>query len=623
MKAVFVMRAVRACERRRRLIAIGAVAIMLVALLPAGASAVLGFTPHSDFSVGTNPCWISVGYFNGDGIPDLVTANYGSDNVSVLLGTGTGTFGAASNYSAGTGPASVAVGNFNADGIPDLAVANMGSDNLSVLLGNGDGTFGPKTDFPAGTGPATVAVGDFDGDHKLDLAVTNSGSDNVSVLLGDGDGTFTAASGSPISVGDSPHSVVVGYFNSDGAQDLVVGNRDSDNVSVLLGDGDGTFTPASGSPISVGSGPQQIAVGDFNGDGAPDLAVANASSNYVSILFNWGDGTFGTEETYASGSANGSAMVAVGDLNGDGIPDLALANTFTPGNVGVLLGNGGGSFGAASTFDVGAGTSVAVAIGDFNGDGRQDLADTNWNSPYVSILLNSPASADPSSTSLSFGSAGSPVPQGTVSAPQSVTVTNNGNAPLVVSGFATSGADPEDFFTGTTSCLAQVAPGSNCSVQVRFAPQAQGSRSATLTVLSNAPTSTTVALTGTAGPLPQGPAGTNGTTGAPGAKGPKGAPGKIQLVTCKIVTVKVKGKSVKRKKCTSKLVSGTVKFTTSSAVRRASLSRGGVLYATGIVTNKGLVLHALRPVKAGRYTLTLRYWQGKTRVTARSQIKIG
>jgi len=225
----------------------------------------------------------------------------------------------------------------------------------------------------------------------------------------------------------------------------------------------------------------------------------------------------------------------------------------------------------------------------------------------VSVPPNA-ASATPSPTSLSFGSTGSPVARGTISAPQSVNVTNNGSAPLVVSGFAGGGSNPDDFFTSTDTCRGQIAPGAICTVQVRFTPQAQGSRSATLRVLSNAPSSTTIALTGTA---------------ATRATGPQGKPGKIRLVTCKVVTVKVKGHKVKRKKCTSKLVSGAVKITTTSAVRRASLTRGGVLYATGTVTKKGLRLHALRRVRAGRYTLTIRYHQSHRQMTTRSQVKIG
>ena len=136
---------------------------------------------------------MAVGDFNGDGKADLAVANYGSDNVSVLLGNGNGTFQAAVNYAAGTSPHSVAVGDFNGDGKADLAVANYGSNNVSVLLGNGNGTFQAAVNYAAGTSPCSVAVGDFNGDGKADLAVANYGSNNVSVLLGNGNGTFQAA----------------------------------------------------------------------------------------------------------------------------------------------------------------------------------------------------------------------------------------------------------------------------------------------------------------------------------------------------------------------------------------------------------------------------------------------
>ncbi|MGD0273464.1 MAG: FG-GAP-like repeat-containing protein [Gaiellaceae bacterium] len=617
MKVVLAMRAVRVCARRRRLVLVGVAAIGLTVLLPAGASTRLSYKKLNDFTVGNYPDSVAVGDFNGDGIKDLAVADSGStlNNVSVLLGTGTGSFGAATNFTAGNYPDSVAIGDFNGDGKQDLATTNNNaSGTVSVLLGTGAGSFVKTgTDSPVGSNPWSVAVGDFNGDGRQDLAVANFSSATVSVLLGNGDGTFTVHS-TP-SAGLSPHSVAVGDFDGNGKQDLAIANDiSSGTVSVLLGDGTGTFTPKSAP--GTGASPVLVTVGDFNGDGKQDLATANTSSGTVSVLLGNGDGTFVTKTDFTVGSNPWS--VAVGDFNGDGKQDLATANT-SSGTVSVLLGAGLGSFGAKADFTVGS-TPQSVAVGDFNGDGRQDLATANYGGT-VSILLNA-ASADPSSTALSFGSAGSPVPQGTVSAPQTVTVANNGSAPLVVLGFSVSGSNPDDFFTSTDTCGGQIAPDSSCTVQVRFAPQAQGSRSATLTVLSNAPSSTPVSLAGTAGPLPQGPAGTNGTNGATGSRGPQGIPGKIRLVTCKVVTVKVKGRMVKRKKCTTKLVSGTVSFTTASAAR-ASLTRGGVLYATGTVTKKGLVLHALRRVQAGRYTLTLRYRQGHKQVTMRSQIKIG
>ncbi|NCS46422.1 MAG: VCBS repeat-containing protein, partial [Microcystis aeruginosa BS11-05] len=217
--------------------------------------------------------------FNGDGKSDLAVANYNSNNVSVLLGTGTGSFGAATNFTVGTGPISVTVGDFNGDGKSDLAVANRNSNNVSVLLGTGTGSFGTATNFSVGINPRSVTVGDFNGDGKSDLAVANYNSNNVSVLLGTGTGSFGPATN--FTVGSYPWSVTVGDFNGDGKSDLAVANVNSSTVSVLLGTGTGSFGAATN--FTVGSSPYSVAVGDFNGDGKSDLATANFNSN-VSVL---------------------------------------------------------------------------------------------------------------------------------------------------------------------------------------------------------------------------------------------------------------------------------------------------------------------------------------------------
>jgi hypothetical protein len=190
------------------------------------------------------------------------------------------------NYTAGH-PYSVAVGDFNSDGHPDLAVANegFGGGSVSILLGTGDGTFTGPTNFPTGRLLVSVAVGDFNGDGHPDLAVVDVGEiggGSVSIFLGTGDGTFTGAGG--YGVGESPRSVAVGDFNGDGHPDLAVANAGSDNVSILLGTGGGAFTGPTNFP--VGTAPSSVAVGDFNSDGHPDLSVANYGSNNVSVLRN-------------------------------------------------------------------------------------------------------------------------------------------------------------------------------------------------------------------------------------------------------------------------------------------------------------------------------------------------
>jgi hypothetical protein len=349
-------------------------------------------------SGGNGTVFVAVGDFNGDGKVDLVIADWGPPGVSILLSNGDGTFQPARSFAAGTNPSSVAVGDFNGDGKLDLAVANWTSNDVSVLLGNGDGTFQPAVSFAAGNTPRSVAVADFNHDGKLDLVVANWGCNqscapgNVSVLLGNGDGTFRPAQN--FSVGVAPVSVAVGDFNGDGIPDLAVANAGDPigggqlgSVSVLLGVGDGTFRPAA--DLSAGSSPSSVALGDFNGDGKLDLAVTDSVTGSVLVLLGNRDGSFQTARGFPSDSGAHSLPdgIAVGDFNGDGKPDLLVANnafdTFS-----VLLGVGDGSFGPPISFAAG-GAPEAVAVGDFNGDGLLDMAGVNSVSGTVSVLLGS------------------------------------------------------------------------------------------------------------------------------------------------------------------------------------------------------------------------------------------
>jgi FG-GAP-like repeat/FG-GAP repeat len=243
--------------------------------------------------------------------------------------------------------------------------------------------FTAATNFGAGVRPRFVAVGDFNGDGRQDLAVANQLSANVSILLGNGNGTFGGATN--FGVGFTPFAVAVGDFNGDGRQDLAVANQGSATVSILLGNGDGTFDAAMN--FGAGSAPSSVSVGDFNGDGRQDLAVANQGSANVSILLGNGNGTFGAATNFGVGFA--PLSVAVGDFNGDGRQDLAVVNQGSA-TVSVLLGNGNGTFGAATNFAAATGP-LSVAVGDFNRDGKQDLAVANQFSDNVSILLNGTA----------------------------------------------------------------------------------------------------------------------------------------------------------------------------------------------------------------------------------------
>jgi FG-GAP-like repeat/Bacterial Ig-like domain (group 3)/FG-GAP repeat len=329
-------------------------------------------------ATGAEPWSIALGDFNGDGIPDLAATNLNSNNVTILLGNGDGTFSAAAaSPPTGSQPAFVTVGDFNRDGKADLAVANLNSNNVTILLGNGDGTFTAAASSPeTGSQPEPMAVGDFNGDGLQDLAVLNESSATVTVLLGNGDGTFTA---SPLSAqtNQEPTSMVSGDFNGDGSPDLAVTNTAANTVTILLGNGDGSFTPAP-SP-ATGNSPYGGAVADFNLDGKLDLAVGSGTGNTLTILLGNGDGTF---TPAAASPAATSLTLSVADLNRDGKPDLVAANGAT---ITTLLGNGDGTFGAPNIQSTG-GDPVSIAVGDLNGDGIQDLAAANADRNTISIL---------------------------------------------------------------------------------------------------------------------------------------------------------------------------------------------------------------------------------------------
>jgi hypothetical protein len=294
------------------------------------------FGPPADFAAGQAPWSVAVADFNGDGIPDLAVADllpYPTGTVTILLGNGDGSFKNAGAYPVEINPRSVVAADFNGDGLVDLAVDNTASQTISVLLGNGDGTFQAAQDYAVGFS-FHVAVGDLNGDGICDLVAANAGSNNVSVLLGNGDGTFQAAVN--YAAGSYPFAVAIGDVNNDGIPDLVTANELGNDVSVLLGNGDGSFQR----PVdnAVGNAPLSVALGDFNNDGNLDLAVADSGTiggaAAVSVLLGNGDGTF---QPVVNSAVDGHPYsVAVGDFNGDGFADLVTANSIS-NNVSVFL----------------------------------------------------------------------------------------------------------------------------------------------------------------------------------------------------------------------------------------------------------------------------------------------
>jgi FG-GAP-like repeat/PASTA domain/FG-GAP repeat len=342
------------------------------------------FAGPKSYATGTNSQSVAIGDLNGDGKPDLVTANLEARTVSVLANRGQGTFRAKLDYGTGANPISVAVGDLNGDGKLDVATANAGENvgTVSVLLNRGDGGFQAGLDYATGGDNRSVAIGDLNGDGKLDLATANGG---VSVLLNRGDGSFLA--GVEYEAGRVSHSVAIGDVNGDGKPDLAVANLGlfTGTVSVLLNSGDGTFQAKR--DYETGKNASSVAIGDLNGDGKPDLAAAIYGTDSVSVLANSGDGTFQARRDYAT--ARGPVSVAIGDLNGDAKPDLATADVGEDaGAVSVLANKGDGTFQARLDQTERGADTRWVAISDLNGDGRLDLATADGDSDTVSVRTN-------------------------------------------------------------------------------------------------------------------------------------------------------------------------------------------------------------------------------------------
>ncbi|HTS36506.1 MAG TPA: VCBS repeat-containing protein [Candidatus Solibacter sp.] len=355
--------------------------IVLFVTLPLSAQ----FQPRVDYAVGPSPYGAAVGDFNGDGKPDLVVANNAAhpNTLSILLGNGDGTFQPHTDIPGGGHPLQIIVADFNRDGKLDLAVANSIYNTVSVLLGNGDGTFQPLVPYATGANAQWLVAADFNGDGRLDIATANydSDSDSVSILLGNGDGTFQRQVS--FQVGVNPFGIMAADLNHDGKMDLVVVcNNGYYGVWILLGNGDGSFQNPAYNPS--GYNPRVGLVTDLNADNNPDIAIANCISNSVSILFGDGAGNFASQIVYPVDVC--PQTLAGGDFDGDGNLDLVTANS--GGNdVSLLRGNGNGAFTSGGSFAVGN-DPMWVAVADLNNDTAPDLVVTNVNDNTVSVLMN-------------------------------------------------------------------------------------------------------------------------------------------------------------------------------------------------------------------------------------------
>lgn len=437
----------------------------------------LSFSEETVLSSSTQA--LAIADFNRDGRSDLAFANANPSSIDILLGNGDGTFQSARSFSTGSYPSYIATGDFNNDGFVDLAVVIVNSFSVSILLGNGDGSFQSPLSVSLTYEPTSLAVGDFNRDGNLDLAVSNYNSSQTPILLGKGDGTFQP----PVNaVSVTANLIITGDFNADGKLDLATTPVGGSQIFVLLGNGDGTFQ--SPQFYSTGISAETLIAADINGDGILDLATANyndALGGDVSVLLGNGDGTFNAMQTYNT-AGTAAWGLTVGDFNGDGKVDFAVTTTL-PNSLGLystslLFGNGDGTFQAHVDYP---GYFGSVVGGDFNNDGMVDMA----NIVNTVLLQDNGTVVTLSPAQLRF-----PTQMvGAVSQPQAVLVTNGGSSAVVISSVTTttnygkSGASND--FEQLNNCPSQLQPAASCTVNVYFTPEQQGSLSGYLAIFDS------------------------------------------------------------------------------------------------------------------------------------------
>jgi Flp pilus assembly secretin CpaC len=362
--------------------------------------------PSTSYNVGIGPVALTAADFRNLGLLDLAVVNEFDNSISILQNQSDGTFLAAtgSPISLGTAlttaplvPRAIVSTILTTSGFHDLLVTDPVANTVRILLSNGDDTFKEATGSPIAVGqqPSAIVTGDFNGDGNQDFVVTNFTDNTFSLFLGNGDGTFEQATGSPFVLPSSvegPIAMISADLNADGNLDIVVVNRTTNNLSIFLGDGKGTFTQATNSPVTVGKLPVAIATGDLNNDSKPDLAVVNQTDNTITVLLGNGDGTFASATNSPLATGLAPTGITIADFNADGNADIASTDPQTD-SVSVFLGIGQGLF--APAFELPVGTNpTAILSATLSGASLPDVAitdDPSGSAGQVTVIL-SPAS---------------------------------------------------------------------------------------------------------------------------------------------------------------------------------------------------------------------------------------
>lgn len=364
------------------------------------------FAAAASYATDINPESVAIGDVNGDGHPDVITANSASDTVTVLLGTGTGAFELGIPYSVstvgepnGTQPVSVALGDVNGDGHPDIVTADSGTTTeglawgVSILTNKGDGSFGTPRVLPAGANPLSVALGDLDGDGVADIVTANGGAEAPVALFSST--KFAIPVTLPGGAATAPVFVALGDLDGAGGPDLVTANAGSASVSVYLND-NGTFAePTVLADVDMNP-TESAALGDVNDDGFNDIVASMSGANMAGLWLGTGDGAFIWSGNYELYTDEYPTAISLGDVNDDEYLDIVTANSGTD-DVTVLLGNGDATFGYPIAFALSgsAPTPMSLGIADFDADNRLDIVTANGGSEDISVLLNTTVQPTP------------------------------------------------------------------------------------------------------------------------------------------------------------------------------------------------------------------------------------